>query len=146
MIAMCSYRSPHAFDTRFGRQHTNGSYTAQTYLHHHGAQLVERFDANTYLTVIDAMDTHEVDPSTITTPAPVIGISSDVLYPEGEVRALAAALPNAEYSRLAAPHGHDTFLIETPQLNQLVTTFRKRLVHCWKPTRRHTAARGVAWA
>ena len=49
-------------------------------------------------------------------PALVIGIDSDVLYPEREQRELVEHLPNARYATLRSPHGHDAFLIEFPQV------------------------------
>ncbi|GBD85763.1 homoserine O-acetyltransferase [bacterium BMS3Abin02] len=145
MIAMCSYRSADDFDTRFGRELNDDTYAAQSYLRYQGTKLVERFDANSYLTLIEAMDGYRVDPSAIETPALVIGISSDVLYPVQEVRALAAALPQAEFCLLAAPQGHDAFLIETNRLNRLITSFRKRLANGWNPSRPEVSARGAAW-
>jgi len=145
MIAICSYRSAGSFDARFGRQSTAGTYAAQSYMRHQGAKLVERFDANSYLTLIDAMDGFRVDPASIDTPALVVGISSDVLYPVEEVRSLAAAMPQAEFSLLSAPHGHDAFLIETSQLNRLVTGFRSRLEQERQPPLPIGSAHGAAW-
>jgi homoserine O-acetyltransferase len=49
-------------------------------------------------------------------PALVMGIDSDVLYPESEQKALVEALPRADYASIRSPHGHDAFLIEFPQL------------------------------
>ncbi|MCL1592778.1 MAG: homoserine O-acetyltransferase [Actinomycetia bacterium] len=132
MIAMCSYRSAHSFSTRFGRGANGEMFDVQSYLRYQGDKLVERFDANTYLTLIDAMDSHDLGrgrgPSEaiarrITTRAYVIGISSDILYPVAEVQALAAILPNARYAVLDSPNGHDAFLIETDQLNTMITQF-----------------------
>ncbi|MDP3971565.1 MAG: homoserine O-acetyltransferase [Candidatus Nanopelagicales bacterium] len=144
MIAMCSYRSADDFETKFGRQLTGDAYAVQSYLRRQGIKLVERFDANSYLTLIDAMDTYQIDPNAIETPALVVGISSDVLYPPQEVQALAAALPQAEFSLLTAPQGHDAFLIETNYLNRLVAGFRKRLASGWHPSRAGLSARGEA--
>jgi len=132
MIAMCSYRSPANFTSRFGRGTDGEHFDVQTYLRYQGEKLVARFDANTYLTLIDAMDSHDLGrgrgPSEaiahrITTPALVVGISSDVLYPVTEVRSLAATLPNARFAILDSPNGHDSFLIDTRQLNDLIMGF-----------------------
>lgn len=125
MIAMCAYRSPESFATRFGREVDGHTYQAQSYLQHQATKLAQRFDANSYLRLIDAMDNHDSDPARITARALVVGISSDVLYPADEARALAGSLPNGEYCTLVAPHGHDSFLIETQQLSRIVTRFRK---------------------
>ncbi|NOY56520.1 MAG: homoserine O-acetyltransferase [Actinobacteria bacterium] len=145
MIAMCSYRSADDFDTRFGRELTDDGYAAQSYLRYQGIKLVERFDANSYLTLIEAMDGYQVEPSAIEVPAFVVGISSDILYPAQEVRALAAALPQAEFCLLAAPQGHDAFLIETNRLSRLIISFRERLANRWSPSRPEMSARGAAW-
>jgi homoserine O-acetyltransferase len=129
MIAMCSYRSPGEFDARFGRQRKAGAYAAQSYLRHQGRKLVGRFDANTYLTLIRAMDDFEVDPGEVSAPVLAVGISSDVLYPAAEVKALADALPRGEYGELRAPQGHDAFLIETEALTALIRPFRERVAN-----------------
>jgi homoserine O-acetyltransferase len=145
MIAMCSYRSADDFDARFGREATGDAFAAQSYLRYQGDKLVERFDANSYLTLIGAMDTFRIEPESIETPALVVGISSDVLYPVREVQALAAAMPCAEFRLLSAPHGHDAFLIETRALNRLVVGFRKRIADGRCPSRSELSARGAAW-
>jgi homoserine O-acetyltransferase len=49
-------------------------------------------------------------------PALVMGIPTDVLYPEVEQRQLVEGLPDARYARIVSPHGHDAFLIEFPQV------------------------------
>ncbi len=132
MIAMCSYRSPTSFATRFGREADEGSFAIQTYLQHHGRKLTERFDANSYLTLLDAMDSHDLGRSRgpreavlnrITSRALVVGISTDVLYPVSETRELAAAMPNASFAVLDSPNGHDAFLIDTMKLEALVKEF-----------------------
>jgi len=148
MIAMASYRSPHEFSTRFGRVRDGEAYGVQSYLRHQGRKLVDRFDANSYLTLIAAMDSYDLSDQVakIDTPVLVVGISSDVLYPASEVRALAATLPHAEFALLNAPQGHDAFLIETAPLNRIVTAFRKRLAAGWRPSPAADRGRGAAWA
>ena len=132
MIAMCSYRSPMSFQSRFGRESDDGAFTAQTYLRYQGEKLVERFDADTYLALLDAMDSHDLGRSRgpreailnrIKHRALVVGTSTDVLYPVSETRTMAAAMPNAEFAVLDSPNGHDAFLIETDKLERIVTTF-----------------------
>jgi len=57
----------------------------------------------------------------------VVSIDTDVLYPPGEQRELAALLPNAELVTLHSPHGHDAFLIEVARLDAIVRSFRRRV-------------------
>jgi len=97
----------------------------ESYLSYQGVKLSKRFDANTYLYITRAMDDHDLAEgrgrlpdvlSDMAMPALVLGIDSDVLYPEREQRELVAHLPNARYETLRSPHGHDAFLIEFPQM------------------------------
>ncbi|MEN8040236.1 MAG: homoserine O-acetyltransferase [Actinomycetota bacterium] len=135
MIAMCSYRSPASFQSRFGRESENGAFAAQTYLRYQGDKLVDRFDADTYLTLLDAMDSHDLGRGRgpreailqrIKNRALVIGISTDVLYPVSEARAMAASMPNAQFAVLDSPNGHDAFLIETHKLGRILKDFLGR--------------------
>ncbi|TDI53887.1 MAG: homoserine O-acetyltransferase [Acidobacteria bacterium] len=150
MIAMCSYRSHPSFAARFGRESDEGVFAVQSYLQHHGELLTERFDANTYLILLDAMDGHDIGRGRgpreailnhIRQPALVVGMSSDVLYPIAEVRALAAAIPNAQFSILDSPHGHDAFLIDTDKLEHLIKQFLTA-----EPQLTSTTGQGAAWA
>lgn len=136
MTAMLSYRSHHNFSSRFGRDPAgDDTFQVQRYLRHQGAKLVERFDANTYLTLIDAMDTHDVGRDrgsiaealeTLSQPALVVAVSSDGLYPADEVAEMASDLPNAELYTIDAPQGHDAFLIRVSELNEQLVRFVER--------------------
>jgi homoserine O-acetyltransferase len=136
MIAMCTYRSPESFASRFGRvQQDGGRFAVQSYLRHQGTKLVERFDANTYLTLLAAMDGYDLGRGRgpikavlrhVETPALVVGISSDVLYPVAEGAELAQSLGNAEFAILDKPQGHDAFLIETDELNNIIVGWLER--------------------
>jgi len=137
MIAMISYRSFASFQERFGRTRIDGAadapFNVESYLHHQGGKLVDRFDANCYVHLTRQMDSHDVARGRgaypevlrrITQPALVVGIASDILYPLAEQQELARHLPNAELSILEAPHGHDAFLIELDTLSEQVQAWR----------------------
>jgi homoserine O-acetyltransferase/O-succinyltransferase len=135
-IAMTSYRSRPSFEARFGRDRRDGRFEVARYLEHQGQKLVDRFDANSYLTLLSAMDSHDLGrgrpdwAGTLRehqTPALVVGSSTDILYPPGEQRELAALLPNSEYAELDSPHGHDAFLIEQDAVNGILLDYRARL-------------------
>ncbi|HEY6951061.1 MAG TPA: homoserine O-acetyltransferase [Bacteroidota bacterium] len=142
MIAIISYRSRQSFEQRFGRTQTsNGDslqsqFEVESYLHHQGAKLVQRFDANTYLGITRAMDHHDVGRnrggveqalSCVEARALCIGIDSDVLYPVVEQGEIAARIPKARYAEIKSVHGHDAFLIEFDQLNYLIRDFLKEV-------------------
>jgi homoserine O-acetyltransferase/O-succinyltransferase len=131
-IAMLTYRSFDSLESKFGRERRpveeeglEASFEIASYLEYQGVKLAQRFDANTYLGLTRAMDDHDLTArrgplrevlASITMPSLVLGIPSDVLYPEAEVRQLVEGLPDARYARLVSPHGHDAFLIEFPQV------------------------------
>jgi homoserine O-acetyltransferase len=60
MIAMISYRGKYNFESRFGRRTVEDEFEVNSYLRHQGQKLVDRFDANTYLRLVDAMDSHDL--------------------------------------------------------------------------------------
>jgi homoserine O-acetyltransferase len=136
-VAMVSYRSRESLDGRFGRERApDGRYAVEAWLDHHGSALVERFDANSYVALTRAMDSHDVGRgrggwrealARAAVPALVVAIDSDVLYPPLEQQELAAALPQARLVTLRSPHGHDAFLIEGEAVNALVRGFRDEL-------------------
>jgi homoserine O-acetyltransferase len=150
IIAMVSYRSHGNFQGRFGREACDDRFTAQSYLQYQGQKLVNRFDAATYLTLLGAMDSHDLGRdrgpreailNRIRNRALVIGISSDVLYPVHETRAMAEALPNARFAVIDSPNGHDAFLTDTHKVERTVKDFLKG--ECRIAS---TASRGAAWA
>jgi len=156
-IAMISYRSGVSFEARFGRLTTQGTartgsaewrsegnpglpagdeYQVSRYLRYQGQKLVERFDANTYITITEAMDRHDVGAgrgsaaralAPFRGPVLCLGIASDVLYPASEQREIAELFRNngneARYVEIASPHGHDGFLIEFGALGRIIGAF-----------------------
>lgn len=134
MIAMCSYRSPGSFQRRFRRErHPAGHFQVESYLRYQGEKLGGRFDANSYLTLTQAMDSHDLArgrtalrevlagfrPKIL-----VVGIRSDILYPPYEVEELARGIPHAALVWIESPHGHDAFLMEQEYLSRVVREFR----------------------
>jgi len=127
-IAMAGYRHPKSFELRFGSEPERG----ESYLDYHGQKFLKRFDANTYLTLLDAMDAHDVGRGRggiaaalarlREIPTLFVGIDTDLLYPPEEVRR-AAELAGAEYAEIKSPHGHDAFLIEHAQVGEILAAF-----------------------
>ncbi|CAD5983300.1 Homoserine O-acetyltransferase [Planktothrix tepida] len=134
MIAMTTYRSWPSFSERFGRQtQAEAKFAIANYLNHQGDKLVERFDANTYITLTRSMDSHDVSRpektyeavlQSISHPTLIIAIDSDVLYPVVEQEELAALIPQAKLVFLDSHHGHDAFLMDMDALNRLLLRFQ----------------------
>jgi homoserine O-acetyltransferase len=135
-MAMLSYRSYPSFEERFGRRTQAADvYAVESYLRYQGQQLVDRFDAATYVTLTRAMDTHDVSRGRgdfdevlrgVSQPTLVVSIDSDVLYWPAEQREVARLVPGARLAVMDSPHGHDAFLIDVDRLNDMVADFRGR--------------------
>lgn len=135
-IAHLSYRSGYELATRFGREPQTGEdpfhggrYAVESYLDHHAAKLVHRFDAGSYVRLTELMNAHDVGRgrggtvealARVTARTTVVGISSDRLYPVSQQEELAAGIPDAELRVIESPYGHDGFLIESEAVGTLV--------------------------
>ncbi|MFF0204606.1 homoserine O-acetyltransferase [Streptomyces sp. NPDC005017] len=136
-IAHITYRSAEELQTRFGhaaqgeeQPWLGGRYSVESYLDHHAAKLVARFDAASYVALVEAMNTHDIGRGRIDRRAAlgrvrartvVAGVDSDRLYPLAQQEELAEGIPSADGVRvIRSPHGHDGFLLETDQVGELV--------------------------
>lgn len=130
-VAMLTYRSQRSLSERFGRRSGGEVFCAAAeapadlavkgWLRHHGQALVERFDANAYCVLLDAMDSHDLARGRgtyeqvlqqIRQPVLIGSIASDALYVPADQEELASRLPNAEWLAIDSCHGHDGFLID----------------------------------
>jgi len=145
MMSQITFRTDDVFTDRFGRdvvENLDGDFEmwqrfqVERYLEHHGHKLVRRFDANSYLALTKAMDLHDLGRgrggveaalARITSPALIMGVSSDVLYPSYQQRAIVDALcaagTPASYAEIDSPHGHDAFLLEGGQVGPAISDF-----------------------
>lgn len=133
-MALLNYRSPTELNERFERSWQGsrspigdaGRFAVESYLDFHGNKFTRRFDANSYLTLVQAMNSHDVGRgrgdvnevlAQITMPTLVLGIDSDRLFPIAQSHALAGHIPGTlgglgDAAILTTPYGHDGFLIE----------------------------------
>ncbi|BAK34331.1 homoserine O-acetyltransferase [Microlunatus phosphovorus NM-1] len=136
-IAHITYRSADELAVRFGRGDQvgesvadGGRYAVQSYLDHHGRKLARRFDAGSYVTLTQAMNSHDVGRDRggveaalgrVTARTIVAGIDSDRLYPLEQSVQLAAGIPTCGPLRvISSAHGHDGFLIEVDAVGRIV--------------------------
>lgn len=140
-IGLLSYRGPYCYNlTQQDPAPDNADcsydpyalHRAQTYQHHQGKKLVDRFDAYCYMAILDAFDTHDAGRdrggldkalARISCPTAVIAISSDIIFTPPEMKALAALIPGASYFEIDSPFGHDGFLVEPDLLNSILYPF-----------------------
>ncbi|HET9877306.1 MAG TPA: homoserine O-acetyltransferase [Mycobacterium sp.] len=136
-IAHLTYRGEVELDRRFANAAqdgedpaTGGRYGVQSYLEHQGDKLVSRFDAGSYVTLTESLNSHDIGRSRggvaaalrgCPVPAVVAGITSDRLYPLRLQTKLADLLPaSSELQVIDSTRGHDGFLLETGPIGELI--------------------------
>jgi len=136
-LAITTYRSEIDFEQRFtGRVEGDGTPSIVSYLRHQGRKLLERFDEDTYSTLVRAMDTHDIGRdrggavaalqklAAYGTRLTGVGIEGDILYGTNQVcdmvTAASTAGMDAAYREIHSTKGHDAFLVEWEQLTSIL--------------------------
>ncbi len=143
-IAHLTYRTELEMDLRFGRQmqeDETGRFAVESYLDHQADKLAKRFDANTYISLTEAMNSHDIGRDRggvsqtlgqITIPLVVVSIDTDRLFPPRLQEEIVELAPTAEpVYRISSPFGHDGFLIEVESVGEIL---------------RHAISRGLSGA
>ena len=146
MAAHITYLSEAGLTEKFGRRLQardaksfgfDADFQVESYLRHQGISFVERFDANSYLYISRAMDYFDLAEEHGGRLANafkgaaarfcVVSFDSDWLYPTSEARAVVHALNAAgaavSFVELSSAFGHDSFLLDAPELNRVVDGF-----------------------
>jgi homoserine O-acetyltransferase/O-succinyltransferase len=132
-LALLNYRSPDELDDRFARSWQSGlsplggggRFAVESYLDFHGNKFTRRFDANSYITLVGAMNSHDVGRdrggvpaalSRVTAATLVVSIDSDRLFPVADQAVIAAGVSTTIHGKepviVTSDFGHDGFLIE----------------------------------
>jgi homoserine O-acetyltransferase len=144
-LAMLSYKSAELLEQRFGRRPNRngedpltsvaGRFDVAGYLDHQQRIFIDRFDANTYVTITKIMDAWDVPPEAAPeyravakqrVEVELVGISSDWLFPSRDVERLHRRLTRegilSRYSEVTSDHGHDAFLADSRDLFPILRT------------------------
>jgi homoserine O-acetyltransferase len=137
-IAHVTYRSEAEINLRFGRRPQvgedplggRGRFSVESYLDHHADKLVHRFDANSYLVLTEAMNSHDVGRDrggvsnalgAVTARTVVAAIDTDRLYTPQQNAEIAAGIKDCAPLRvISSPYGHDGFLVETEAVAEVL--------------------------
>ncbi len=147
MVAHITYLSELSIERKFGRRLQHSDHLAydmqketefqiESYLHYQGARFIERFDANSYLYLTRAMDYFDLeakhgslDSALGKTNARflVTSYNTDWLFPASQSEEIVSSLirtgRHVTYLELESVFGHDSFLIEIEQLEELLAPF-----------------------
>ena len=148
MIGHITYISDDQMEAKFGRDLRAGlkysfdsEFQIESYLRYQGEKFSTYYDANTYLRVTKALDyfdparEYSGDLAKALAPATakflVISFTTDWRFSPTRsreiVKALLAEKKNVTYAEIAAPHGHDAFLLDDAQYHGVVRAFLARV-------------------
>ncbi len=136
-IAHITYRSSGELDERFGRRvqgheqplGAGGRYAVESYLDHHASKLARRFDANSYVVLSEAMNSHDVGRARggvptalrrVTAATTVVSVDTDRLYPVRLSVEIADGVAGAAHHPISSAFGHDGFLIEIDAVGAII--------------------------
>ena len=133
--AMLCYRTPESFKQKFQRT-TNEElsiFNVESWLNHHGTKLQKRFQVSAYKMMNQLLKTIDVTrnrgsfeemASKIEADIHIIAINSDLFFPANENKETFEELKKinkkVSYQEIESIHGHDAFLIEYEQLDNLL--------------------------
>ena len=146
MAGHITYLSEVALHRKFGRNLQDreavsfgfdADFQVESYLRHQGIAFVDRFDANSYLYITRSMDYFDLAAEyggvlasafqDTKTRFCVISFTSDWLFPTSENRAIVHALnavaANVSFVEIESDNGHDSFLLDEPELIRTLTGF-----------------------
>jgi len=136
-LGLLTYRNWVEINERFLNK--TGSESIDHYLNYNADKFVARFDCNSYLYLLDAMNTYNLtspDCTLAETLAPiaaktlVVSVDSDILFTPSQQEALFAALDQAgvasSFITHNSPYGHDAFLIETQAFGRYISRFMEQ--------------------
>ena len=146
MIGHITYLSDDSMEAKFGRQMRAAEFGYSTqeiefqiesYLRHQGKKFAGYFDANTYLLITRALDyfdparEHGGDLGAAFGAARakflLVSFTTDWRFPPARSREIVKALVDNEhavsYAEIAAPHGHDAFLLDDPRYHRVMRAY-----------------------
>lgn len=151
MIGHITYLAEDAMDTKFGRELKAAAlgystqdveFQIESYLRHQGDKFSEYFDANTYLLITRALDyfdpatAHGGDLAKAFAVARdhrflLVSFTTDWRFSPARSREIVKALVDnrarVSYAEIAAPHGHDAFLLDDPRYHAVMRSYFERI-------------------
>ncbi|WP_343687928.1 alpha/beta fold hydrolase [Chryseobacterium gleum] len=127
--AMLCYRTPQSLNDRFQNQYNQEKQRLESedWLIYHGNALNERFSLKAYQLMnhlLMNINADETALENIQARMRMISVDSDLFFPASEIRMCFENLKeknkNVSYHEIQSIHGHDAFLMEYQQLNNII--------------------------
>jgi homoserine O-acetyltransferase len=140
MHAMLCYRTHQSLENKFGRSvnEEKDLFNVETWLLHHGNKLQKRFKVASYKLMNNLLRTIDITAGrggltevvkNIESDIHMIGINSDIFFTPQENKQTHTCIKqvkdNIHYHEIDSIHGHDAFLIEFKQLENILLTIFK---------------------
>jgi homoserine O-acetyltransferase/O-succinyltransferase len=124
-LAMATYRSNVEFSIRFAGAPTRAAdrfrFPIEDYLFARGDDYVQKYRAESFLTLSESIDLHQMDATQVHTPATLIAVREDQLVPFSDMQALSARLNGPrQLIEINSIFGHDAFLKEGAALTPII--------------------------
>lgn len=137
-----------SFHKKFGRRYAtlegiydfNGYFEVENYLRYNGYKFTERFDPNSYLYIIRAMDIFDIAygfgsfeeaVTKINAPSLFITFTSDFLFPNYQTEEMVNILKKngkeVRWVNIESDYGHDAFLLEFETQTSEIKSFLRNL-------------------
>ena len=148
MAGHITFMSDASFQKKFGRKYATlegiydfmGYFEVENYLRYNGYKFTERFDANSYLYIIKAMDifdlsygygSYEEAISRIQCKSLFITFTSDFLFPTYQTEEIVSILKklnrDVTWVNIESDYGHDAFLLEFDTQGSSVSNFLEKV-------------------
>lgn len=133
-IALLSYRNYATYKETQTEKHDEklSDFNSASYQRYQGEKLVKRFNAYSYVTLSQAMDSHNVGRAKVSVEKAlnaiasntlIVGISNDLLFPPHEQEFISRHIKKSKFKVIDSVYGHDGFLIETKKISKLISDF-----------------------
>lgn len=144
MAGHITFMSDESFQKKFGRKYATlegiydffGYFEVENYLRYNGYKFTERFDPNSYLYIIKAMDIFDLSygygsfeeaVSRITAKSLFITFTSDILFPNYQTEEIINILKkvgrDTRWLNIESYYGHDAFLLEFDTQGSAIRNF-----------------------
>lgn len=131
-IGLLTYRGSRGYNLSQQDHDPTAEHRACTYQRYQGDKLCRRYNAYSYVAILNAFDTHDAGRGRggiaaalqrIKARTMVVGITTDIIFTPAEMQALSQAIPGARYAEISSDFGHDGFLVEHRRLNHILLNF-----------------------
>jgi homoserine O-acetyltransferase len=133
-MALLSYRNAKAYELTQSEIEIDkmNEFKVDSYQRYQGEKLAKRFNAYSYYTLLNMLDTHNVGRKRggveyalkqIQAKTLILGIKSDILFWPEDQNLMRRSIPNSKLVMIESNFGHDGFLLENEKISKELSVF-----------------------